>query len=121
MRKLKSWKKGQSGNPLGAQKHDPVKRALKRLTSSELADIGTFIILDDIESLKKVARSTTETALRVMIANVVLKAIKGGDPWRMNAILDRIVGKVPQPLASPAEIQNGGNGQTTIILKYNFE
>lgn len=42
------FRKGQSGNPDGARKHDPVKKAIKRLTSKELSEVISTALLGTV-------------------------------------------------------------------------
>jgi hypothetical protein len=98
------YKPGQSGNPLGGQKHDPEMKRLKNLTKSELIEIGNLIIKKDISALHKVVKDEKSTALQRMIASVVVKIIAKGDMAALDHLLNRLIGKVKDEIAFQGEI-----------------
>jgi hypothetical protein len=93
---LRPYKKGQSGNPEGGRKHNPVMRKLKALTNEQVAEIGTLILEGNLPELQAIAKDDTAPALKVLIASVVAKAMQRGDAHALNIILDRIAGKVKE-------------------------
>jgi hypothetical protein len=90
------FKPGQSGNPLGAGAHNQELKKLRKLTQQDVADVGTFIVEGDVTALRKLAADKKENALKAVMASVWLRAYDKGDMNAMNAILDRIVGKVKE-------------------------
>jgi hypothetical protein len=99
------WKKGQSGNPLGGQKHDPVLREIRNLTKKELVDIGNLIIKGDLPALKKLANAKKDVpGLTMWIASVCVKGIERGDVAALDILLNRLVGKVKDETLMTAEI-----------------
>lgn len=93
------WKKGQSGNPLGARLHNPETKALKNLTKQELIDIGNLIVKGDIESLTAIRDSVKTggkgvSVLSVWIASVAMRSIESGDMHALDILLNRLIGKV---------------------------
>lgn len=97
----KYWfKPGQSGNPLGAKLHDPVMRAIKRLTRAEVAEIGALIVSKNISKLKEIVEDakgnddSKHSALKVWIATIAIKGISKGDAHALDVLLNRLVGKV---------------------------
>lgn len=88
------WKKGQSGNPAGGQKHNQELKAIKNLTNAELIEVGNIVIKGNVEELKRIARDDAETALKRMLASVVVKIISKGDMTALDVLLNRLVGKV---------------------------
>jgi hypothetical protein len=88
-------KKGQVLNPIGANAHDPVKRAIKKLTTKHLEEIVTTILLVPPEQLKKEADSDP-TVMKTWIASAALVGIKKGDLTFFNSLIDRIHGRVKQ-------------------------
>lgn len=98
--KAYQFKKGQSGNPLGARLHNPELRAIKRLTRAEVAEIGTLIVSKNITKLKAIVKDaqknpdSAHSALKVWIAMVALKGMTKGDAHAMDVLLNRLVGKV---------------------------
>lgn len=89
-------KKGEVRNPLGAGAHNPVVKALRRMSQDDIAEIGTLIVGGQIDKLKDVAFNPESTVLQVWIAAVAIKAIEKGDAQALSIILDRIAGKVKE-------------------------
>ncbi len=102
---LKKFVKGQSGNPLGGKLHDPVKRAIKRLTTREIKDLSGMILNGNVEELQAVAKDKKASVIKVMLAACAVKIIQKGDAQSLNVILDRLIGKVPNPVRL-----SGGDG-----------
>jgi hypothetical protein len=90
---LKPFPKGVSGNPLGAKLRNPELMAIRRLTSVEVAEIGTLMLEGNIEKLQALATDKEASVLKVWIAALIVKSMNKGDSTTFNAIMDRIVGK----------------------------
>lgn len=90
------FKKGQSGNPDGAKLHDRIPGEIKRLASKEVEEIGALILNGDTHQIKQIASDDSAPVLKRWIATVVVKALAKGDYKALDAILDRMVGKVKQ-------------------------
>jgi hypothetical protein len=89
------FKPGQpSANPLGGQLHDPVKKALKRLTVGEFQDVIHLALTSDLAGLQAVAKDPKSSALKVGVATSLAKAIQKGDWATLESISARIVGRV---------------------------
>lgn len=87
------WKKGESGNPAG-RPPDALNAAMKKLTKLELEEIASMIIKGTLADLELIMKSKQSTVLKAMIAGVAVRTIKSGDSSALNALLDRLVGKV---------------------------
>lgn len=119
------FKKGKSGNPLGGKLHKPELRAIKRLTEDELVEIGSMIVKGSIEELQRVGKDKNCSAIKAMMAAVAVKAINKGDHMALDALLNRIVGKVKdrveQSITLEPEISYktkwGGTAEATDALK----
>lgn len=115
---------GNNANPLGPAAHNPAKRAMKRLTTDDLQDIGSLILKGDLPSLQAVAKDPTATVLRVWLASIAVKAINKGDPAALNMILDRLVGKPKAHVELTGSVAQGpqvvitlpDNGRTVIDI-----
>ena len=82
----------------------------RSLTSQDLCDIGQHIITGDIpflEDILKRAKADEDrpTVLQVWIASCAIKAIRKGDVYALNELLNRFVGKVPIALDIRARVQ----------------
>lgn len=84
------WVKGQSGNPSG------VPKALLTKTAVEL--VFQSLTKRTPEELEIIKANPATPALEVMIASIILRAIKDGDPMRLQFLLDRAVGRIPPPV-----------------------
>lgn len=98
------FKRGQVANPRGAGAHSAELKLIRKLTTVEIAEVGSFILDSDVLSLQSIAKDRSASALKVMTASIVLKAIKNGDVHALDVLLNRIVGKVKDKveLSEPA-------------------
>lgn len=88
------FKKGQSGNPEGGRKHDPLKKALKTLTIEELGVVIKSAVTNTESSLSTELASKDITVMQKIVGKALLKAAKDGDYKTFNIIIERVVGKV---------------------------
>ena len=84
MPKGRPFQKGQSGNPLGGKLHNPELRAIKRLTSAEVAEIGSLVVKKNLVGLKAVANDPESSALKVWMASIAIR-VDGGVHGRAGA------------------------------------
>jgi hypothetical protein len=100
------FKPGNRANPLGAGAHYKKKKTVKKLTSEELAEVLNLVVAQDKKGLEQIRNSKTATVLQIWIASIALRGINSGDPYAMDKLLERMIGKVPQA------VHNGGpNGE----------
>lgn len=81
------WPKGYCPNPGGRPK--------RQLTADKLADIidrFSFMLPAELEAI---IEAKTAPLIEIQIASIIVAGIKQGDPARLNFILERIIGKVP--------------------------
>jgi len=95
-RGLTPFKKGQSGNPLGAQLHNPDLKTLRALTPQEFADIAGLILRQNVDAMREIIQDKNSSTLKVWIASCAVKAIAKGDITVLDVLLNRMIGKVPQ-------------------------
>ncbi len=107
------FKPGQSGNPQGAKRHDPAKRALKNLTIATYRKVIELVLLGNMDDLKAMALDPATPAIQVGVATAFMKAIKAGDYEIIERIAERIVGKIPDELNVNASTVNA-NLNTTL-------
>lgn len=77
---------------------DPIKKTLKRLTETEVADAVFLIIEQDREGLERIRDSRNYSALEIWIASIALKGIAKGDMSALDGLLNRAIGKVKEKL-----------------------
>ena len=87
--------KGQSGNPSGQTGITSETRALARLSRTEFqACIQKFLDMDRA-TVQAIAEDPGAPMLDVMLASVLHKAVKFGDIARLEWLVSRVIGKVP--------------------------
>lgn len=96
--KKHQFKKGQSGNPEGARKHNPITKALKNLTVESYREIIEAVCTGNLAQLKVIIEDEKTSALQVGIAKAFVNAIQKGDYIVIERIAERIVGKIPDEL-----------------------
>lgn len=80
------FKPGQSGNPGG--------KPAQLLTKDKVAGVlGKFSGMSGVQ-LNDVLKDPKSTMLELMVAAVMAKAVKEGDPHRLDFLLQRSIGKV---------------------------
>lgn len=92
------WKKGQSGNPSGGRKHNPLNRAIRQFTTKTFRKLINLAFTSNVEELATIAKSKKKPAIEVAIARSFLTAIQKGDYGVIERIAERIVGKVPDKI-----------------------
>ncbi len=90
----RKWKKGQSGNPLGAAIHSPELRKVRQLTKAELAEVGNLVLKNDYDAILELNESPTASVLQRMLAAIAIKVIEKGDMSAFDILLNRMIGKV---------------------------
>lgn len=103
---LRKWKKGQSGNPLGGKIQNVEKRAIRNLTEQEMIEIGSLVVKGSLAELKEIAKDPNASALKCMMAAVAVKTISKGDPYALDTLLNRLVGKPKERIEMTG--QDGG-------------
>jgi hypothetical protein len=90
---LKPFPKGVSGNPRGRIPNEAMK-ALRKLTVDSYREVVQLVISGSIDDVKALAEQK-ESALKAGIARAFLKAISKGDHAIIEAIAQRVIGKIP--------------------------
>jgi hypothetical protein len=94
---------GNNANPIGALAHNQEMKAIKHMSSEELANIMKAVLsanTDDYEVMAKAPGSI----FKKMLCSVIDKIIERGDAAAMNALLDRILGKIKESVDVKQEI-----------------
>jgi len=119
--KKHQFKKGEpSANPLGAKLHNPEIRAIKNLTESEMVEIGSLILKGSLDELKAIKDAPGTTALKAMMASVAIKTIAKGDHQALDALLNRLIGKVKDEVKIISNNTNSVSGMIGIIDEQNI-
>lgn len=92
----KNWLPGQSGNPnrIGNGEVKGVIKDLGRLNLKRALNLFNDICNMTLEELKAKITDPAATVIELMIMKVAAEAIRTGDYMRMNAIMDRLIGKI---------------------------
>ena len=88
------FKPGQSGNPAGRAKDPQELHLIKQLTKREFSLLLNKILQCDPDKLKDFKGSVLE----MWLAAGATKAIKTGDYSRLEFLINRLIGKVPDKL-----------------------
>ena len=97
----KRIQKGQVLNPKGAGAHNPLVREIKKMTKDSVAEMLQVILHsnpDDITDYKP------KTLLEDWIMRGILTAKRKGDLAPLNALLDRVIGKVKDNVAVEGDV-----------------
>lgn len=99
------------GNKEGARAHDPFKKALRAMSSQEVKEIITYLLDNDIASIRKIAKDKNQKALTSWFARVIEDALttkqgKSINLGPLNQLLDRAIG----PVTSKVELSGPGGG-----------
>lgn len=123
----RDFKPGGVGNPLGGGAHNPELNRVRRMTKEEVSEVGALILSKDLEALQEIVASASNknanydpkkySVLKIWFASIAVKAIQKGDPLALNAILNRIVGKVPEEIKHTGNLP--GSSSPIIILPSN--
>jgi len=89
-----SWKPGRSANPGGVPK-DPIKIALREFTPESIKALFSEILKKDADEILALRQDQTQPVIVQMLASIATHAVYDGDMQRLDRLLDRIIGKVP--------------------------
>lgn len=90
--------KGVSGNLKGRPKVPEDIKKLRNLSHKEISEIGAIVVRGNREALLAVKDDPNSTVLQSWIASVAYYGIKEGNAQSLNALLDRLVGKVKEQI-----------------------
>jgi hypothetical protein len=90
------------GNPKGACLPPDIK-GLRAFNKFELERMINACIYLTEDELKEMLDNGQTGAMQKLVAKILYMAIKNGDIWRANFILERIIGKVPNAPLTEAE------------------
>lgn len=121
----KDWEPGESGNPNGRPKLSEDLKKIRALTNKQLKEVGDFLLLGTRATLTEVSQNPESSLLQVWLSSVCITGIKKGDMGALNALLDRLVGKVTDKvqhtLPRPVIIKNRDGSQTVLGAEYPTE
>lgn len=96
---LKPFVKGQPTiNPSGRPPTPKDVREIRQMTVNEFTRITNKYLNMTKEQVITATKNPNLTAIEALVASVISKAIYGGDQMRLNALLDRLIGKVPDKI-----------------------
>ena len=87
--------KGVSGNPSGKPKMAKDLQTIRALNQTMFTTLVNKYLGMTKDQILEAVRAPETPALDLMVAQIMSKAIVNGDQQRLNFLLDRIVGKVP--------------------------
>lgn len=124
--KKTQFKKGQgSANPFGRPLLPKELKEAKKLNRAGMELAFNLHISSTQEALEEFVKDKSNKVLDLIIASMLLKAIKEGDHYRLNFLLDRLIGKVKDEVevigAKPTIIQLLNNKGQIILGSENDE
>lgn len=90
----RNFKKGVVTNPNGCPGMPKDVREARKLTQNEFVKIACNLVMSTRDELFKVLSDPKSTALELMIAGIVMKAVTEQDHVRAEFLLNRIIGRV---------------------------
>lgn len=87
------FKKGQSGNPKGSSAKAKLVGKINRLTAEQVAEVGSLILSNDREALKRLGNDPKASVLQVWMAGLIVNSMTKGESKTFTAILDRVCGR----------------------------
>ena len=84
--KSTQFKKGQSGNPEGARKHNQDLKKLKACLKREIDETLNLLLQSDIDKLNHLIKSKDSDVLTLALASVLSKSIKKGDWYALKGL-----------------------------------
>lgn len=90
----RDFKPGQSGNPNGRPKIPSDIRELRKINQSSVEVLLNKYLHMKFPELKQMIEAQDAEASDMLVATVIYKGITKGDHYRLNFLLDRLIGKV---------------------------
>jgi hypothetical protein len=107
----KDWAKGRSGNPAGRKKLPEDVKQIKAMRKSDLDIIFTRHSVRSLNDLVEFLKNGENPALEMLVARVMIEGIKKGDHQKMDALLNRMIGKVKEQV----DVNHSGTLHTNIM------
>ena len=93
--------KGQVLNPLGARSHNPLVKEIRKLTKESVAHMLEIILHSSPDEINEYK---AKTLLEDWILKGIIVAKRKGDLAPLNALLDRVIGKVKDNVAVEGDV-----------------
>lgn len=94
----KPFPKGKSGNPAGRPKiHKEINR-IRSLTLARYVELVNKYISMEPKEIEVAMKAPGISVLEIYIAKIIHKGIQGGDTQRLEFLLGRLIGKVPDKI-----------------------
>lgn len=113
--KTTQFKPGNNANPLGANAHDPVAKALRKITKETLNEVIELALNANTSELNRIYQDPETPALKKILCGVIADACKDKTLSSLERLLERLIGKVPTDVTSGGKPLQGGAPAVMII------
>lgn len=112
------FKPGNNANPRGAAAHNQLAKQIKHLTKKELQSLANLVLQGNVYEIRRIKKDKAHSStLKVMLASIAIRVIEKGDHQAMEALLNRMIGKVPEKFEH--EGLNGTGPQIIVTVPSN--
>ena len=101
----KNFMPGVVTNPNGRPRLPEDIKTIRELTQAEFTRVSNKYLQMSSEEIEAIVKEPSTPMLELMVASIISKAVIYGDQNRLNLLLDRLIGKVPIPVARSADPQ----------------
>jgi len=109
----RDFKPGQSGNPRGRPPLSREARELRALTSDQYIKLVTKFFHMTRSEFEEAQQNPLATKLEIFVMKIIQEGEKRGDQWRLEALLNRVIG----PVKKTVEVDANGT-LADLVAKY---
>lgn len=113
----KGTRKGIVTNPQGT----PIGKGvitMRRMTADEYRDLVTVLLEKDIPQLQEIIKDPKSKSLHVFVATIMLKGIQDGDHRALEALLNRVMGRVKIEVDNTSSDGSMTPRQNVLVIPY---
>lgn len=89
----RNFEQGTSGNPKGRPRLPDDIKSMRKFNQAEFDRQANEFLFMPVNQLSEILENPAETALRKILAGIIVESAKNGDYKRLEFLLDRLIGK----------------------------